>query len=117
MKKIKLLCYILGISFASQASAISCRPDVASVCGASGCERAPSSIQSIVIDEANSVVTRCDKTGCDQIPVNAEASGAMLKFGAIGNGYLIVVNILDLSFSEVATQLSAVYVKSGKCRR
>ena len=70
-----------------------------------------------MIDEANRVVTRCDKTGCDQIAVNAEASGAMLKFGAVGNGYLIVVNILDLSFSEVATQLSAVYVKSGKCRR
>ena len=113
----RILSLIVALFFSSQASAITCRPDVASACGASGCERTRSSIQSIVIDEANRVVTRCDKTGCDQISVTIEASGAMLKFGAVANGYLIVVNVLDLSFSEVATQLSAMYVKSGKCSR
>lgn len=111
----KYVVLLLAIFFSSQAFAITCRPDVASVCRGSGCERTPDSIQSIVIDEANRVVTRCDKTGCDQIHVEAETSGAMLKFGAVGRGYLIVVNSLDLSFSEVATRLSDVFVKSGKC--
>lgn len=113
----RILSLIVALFFSSQAFAIACHPDVASVCGAIGCERTPSSIQSIVIDEANRVVTRCDKTGCDHISVTAELSGAMLKFGAVANGYLIVVNALDLSFSEVATQPSAVYVKTAKCKR
>jgi hypothetical protein len=102
--------------FATSAFALECRPTTYSACDASGCVRAPQSINRIVIDQRSKLVTRCDKNGCDQVPVEISTSGAMIKIGSIERGYLLIVNKLDGSFSEVASQLTALVVKSGTCK-
>ena len=100
----------------TSAFALECRPTTYSACDSSGCSKAQPSINSIVVDRKSNLVTRCDKSGCDQKPVEITTSGAMVKIGSIERGYLLVVNTLDGSFSEAATQLTAVVVKSGFCK-
>jgi hypothetical protein len=48
--------------------------------------------------------------------VEAELSGAMLKAASAVNGYLMVVNVLDLTFTEVATSTTSAFIKMGACK-
>ena len=37
----------------------------------------------------------------------------MLKAASAKNGYLLVINTLDGSFTEIATSVTTVFIKSG----
>jgi len=41
--------------------------------------------------------------------------GVMLKAASANNGYLLVINTMDLTFTEVATSITTAFVKSGMC--
>jgi hypothetical protein len=48
--------------------------------------------------------------------VETELSGAMLKAANAVNGYLLVVNTLDLTFTEVATSVTSAFIEMGSCK-
>lgn len=62
-------------------------------------------------------VSRCDKRGCTNLKVDVQPSGVMVKAASAYNGYLLVVNTMDLSFTEVATSLTTPFIKMGTCER
>jgi hypothetical protein len=47
--------------------------------------------------------------------VEVARSGVMLKAASATNSYLLVINTVDLKFTEIATLLTTAYVKSGSC--
>lgn len=104
----------LAALLASPVHALECWPTVASVCDGSGCGQAQNTIK-ISIDQRTNVISRCDKNGCDKFPVTATRTGAMQKYGSVERGYLLVIQSLTNEFSEVATQVTAVAVKTGLC--
>ena len=96
------------------AYAAECIPEVASVCVLSGCERAQSTI-TIYTDVSNKIVNRCDSNGCDAITVDIRQSGAMQKMTNPNSDYLLVINTISLTFTEIATASTTAFVKSGIC--
>jgi len=62
-------------------------------------------------------VSRCSKTGCTNVQVDVQPSGVMIKAASAANGYLLVVNTLNLSFTEVATSVTTPFIKMGTCKR
>ena len=58
-------------------------------------------------------VSRCDESGCTTLVVEVVESGVMLKAASAKNGYLLVINTLDGSFTEIATSVTTVFIKSG----
>jgi hypothetical protein len=62
-------------------------------------------------------VSRCDESGCTTLVVEVVESGVMLKAASAKSGYLLVINTLDGSFTEIATSLTTAFIKSGVCVR
>jgi len=62
-------------------------------------------------------VSRCDKRGCTNLKVDVQPSGVMVKAASAYSGYLLVVNTMDFSFTEVTTSLTTPFIKMGMCEK
>lgn len=102
------------ISCACFAQSYQCTVDVSSICSQAGCNASSNSIRIVIND--NNTVSRCDSKGCDEIVVESVISGAMRKYGNIYNGYLLVLNTMAYTFTEVATLADTAFIKSGTCK-
>jgi len=114
MSRLALLLTALALS--STASAWDCEVQSAVVCADGKCGTASSNIR-ITLDTGKSTVFRCDSKGCDGIEVEMFTSGMMLNAVSGKSGYLIKINTTDGTFIEVATQVTAAYIKSGICKK
>jgi hypothetical protein len=97
------------------AQAYECKPTSASACSGGECATNVGSEMTIYFSEDEKTVSRCDKKGCSPVSVQVANSGVMLKAASAYNGYLLVIDKRDLSFTEVATSMTLVFVKSGSC--
>ena len=96
------------------AQSYQCTVDVSSICSQAGCNMSSNTIRIDIND--NNTVNRCDSKGCDEIIVESVISGAMRKYGSIYNGYLLVLNTMANTFTEVATLADTAFIKSGTCK-
>jgi hypothetical protein len=97
------------------AQAYECNQTSASACSGGECVKNVGSEMTIYFSEEDKTVSRCDKKGCSPVSVQVANSGVMLKAASAYNGYLLVIDKRDLSFTEVATSMTLVFVKSGSC--
>ena len=109
-----LLLFLIPLSTASFAE--ECIPKNAQTCDELGCTQSDSAIK-IYTNDSNKSVNRCDSRGCSEVVVEIRESGVMKKYGNVLSGYLLLVNSLDNSFTEIATSLNTVFIKSGVCVR
>jgi hypothetical protein len=111
--------YLFIISFSAllainTAFAYECKPTYWNACSDGDCESGVGDM-TIYSSESEQVVSRCDKKGCTTLKVEVARSGVMLKAASATNSYLLVINTVDLKFTEIATLLTTAYVKSGSC--
>ena len=97
-----------------QAYGYECKPRYWNACANGVCQSGNGDM-TIYFSEADRSVSRCDKKGCTPIKVQVAGSGVMLKAASAENGYLLVINTMDRTFTEVATSVTAAFVKSGSC--
>jgi hypothetical protein len=100
---------------ATTAQAYECKPTTANLCSGGECTSDVSNPMTIYFSEEEKAVSRCDKKGCTPVSVQVASSGVMLKAASAMNGYLLVIDKRDLSFTEVATSMTLAFVKSGTC--
>ena len=100
---------------ATFAQAYECKPSAANLCSGGECTSNVSNAMTIYFSEEEKAVSRCDKKGCTPVSVQVANSGVMLKAASATNGYLLVIDKRDLSFTEVATSTTLAFVKSGTC--
>lgn len=100
---------------ATATQAYECKPTSASACSGGECVTNVGSEMTIYFSEDEKAVSRCDKKGCTPVSVQVANSGVMLKAASAYNGYLLVIDKRDLSFTEVATSMTLAFVKSGTC--
>ncbi len=100
---------------ATVAQAYECKPTAESACSGGECVSKVGSEMTIYFSEDEKAVSRCDKKGCTPVSVQVANSGVMLKAASAYNGYLLVIDKRDLSFTEVATSMTLAFVKSGTC--
>ena len=103
------------LAFSSPALALQCTPSSSWACADGSCKVSPSAI-TIYFSPSENAVSRCDRQGCSTLQVETELSGAMLKAANAVNGYLLVVNTLDLTFTEVATSVTSAFIEMGSCK-
>ena len=105
----------LGLLFSVPlAHGYECKPKYWNACSDGNCESGIGDM-TIYFSESEKTVSRCDKKGCTPLKVEVARSGVMLKAASANNGYLLVINTMDLTFTEVATSLTIAFVKSGTC--
>lgn len=109
-----ILASLLVVS-ATYAQAYECKPTTANLCSGGECTSNVSNAMTIYFSEEEKSVSRCDKRGCTPVGVQVANSGVMLKAASATNGYLLVIDKRDLSFTEVATSTTLAFVKSGIC--
>jgi hypothetical protein len=110
-----ILIVLAALAFSSPALALQCTPSSSWACVDGSCKAGSSAI-TIYFSPSEKTVSRCDSQGCSTLQVEAELSGAMLKAASAVNGYLLVVNVLDLTFTEVATSVTSAFIKMGACK-
>jgi hypothetical protein len=113
--KASIAAFVLLNFFAAAAQSQDCVVASALVCDAGQCKTVTNSIL-IRVDADGKTVSRCDTKGCDEIPVELAQSGIMTNMSNGNRGYLLRVSTVDQSFVEVATMLTAVYLKYGTCK-
>lgn len=105
----------LGLLFAVPlAYSYECIPKYWTACSDGNCEAGIGDL-TIYFSDSERAVSRCDKRGCTPINVEVARSGVMLKAASATNGYLLVINTMNLTFTEVATSVTTAFVKSGSC--
>lgn len=104
----------LTIFSVNHALAYECKPKYWNACSDGNCESGIGDM-TIYFSESEKAVSRCDKEGCTPLKVEVARSGVMLKAASANNGYLLVINTMDLTFTEVATSITTAFVKSGSC--
>jgi hypothetical protein len=102
---------------ATFAQAYECKSIAANLCSGGECASNVSNAMTIYFSEEEKAVSRCDRKGCTPVSVQVANSGVMLKAASATNGYLLVIDKRDLSFTEVATSTTLAFVKSGTCVR
>jgi len=93
-----------------------CKPKYWNSCVDGNCESGIGDM-TIYFSESEKAISRCDKKGCTPLKVDVARSGVMLKAASANNGYLLVINTMDLTFTEVATSITTAFVKSGMCEQ
>jgi len=93
-----------------------CKPKYWNACSDGNCESGIGDM-TIYFSESEKAVSRCDKFGCTPLKVEVARSGVMLKAASANNGYLLVINTMDLTFTEVATSITTAFVKAGMCEQ
>ena len=111
--------YISIISFSAllainAAFAYECKPKHWNACSDGNCESGVGDM-TIYFSESEKEVSRCDKKGCTTLKVEVARSGVMLKAASASHSYLLVINTIDLTFTEIATLTTTAFVKSGSC--
>ena len=91
-----------------------CKPKYWNACVDGNCDSGKGEM-TIYFSEEEKTVSRCDKKGCTPLNVEVARSGVMLKAASAANGYLLAINTIDFTFTEVATSLTIAFVKSGSC--
>jgi len=105
----------LGLVFAVPlVHAYECKPKYSNACSDGNCESGIGDM-TIYFSESEKAISRCDKKGCTPLKVDVARTGVMLKAASANNGYLLVINTMDLTFTEVATSITTAFVKSGMC--
>ena len=96
-----------------------CSPKSWAVCAEGDCQSGRGKMTIVLMAGESSVptVSRCDESGCTTLVVEVVESGVMLKAASAKNGYLLVINTLDGSFTEIATSVTTAFIKSGVCVR
>ncbi len=102
---------------ATVGQAYECKPTSESACSDGDCVSNVGSEMTIYFSEDEKAVSRCDRKGCTPVSVRVANSGVMLKAASAYNGYLLVIDKRDLSFTEIATSMTLAFVKSGSCVR
>ncbi len=96
-----------------------CTPKSWAVCADGDCQSDRGKMAIVLVAGEGSVptVSRCDESGCTTLVVEVVESGVMLKAASAKSGYLLVINTLDGSFTEIATSVTTAFIKSGVCVR
>lgn len=110
------LAFALSIFSVDYAFAYACKPKYWNACVDGNCDSGIGDM-TIYFSEIEKAVSRCDKKGCTPLKVEVARSGVMLKAASANIGYLLVINTMDLKFTEVATSITTAFVKSGMCEQ
>ena len=96
-----------------------CSPKSWVVCADGDCQSGRGKMTIVLVAGEGSVptVSRCDESGCTTLVVEVVESGVMLKAASAKSGYLLVINTLDGSFTEIATSVTTAFIKTGICVR
>lgn len=114
-----IFAFCSSVALAQSPRVYNCSPKSWTVCAGGNCQAGRGKMTIVLKAEENSIptVSRCDESGCTTLVVEVVESGVMLKAASAKNGYLLVVNTLDGSFTEIATSLTTAFIKSGVCIR
>ena len=116
---LSLAAYCSSTALAESPRLYNCSPKSWTVCADGDCQSGRGKMTIVLMAGENSVptVSRCDESGCTTLVVEVVESGVMLKAASAKSGYLLVINTLDGSFTEIATSLTTAFIKSGVCVR
>jgi hypothetical protein len=123
-KCISVVGLMIAASAAANAQAMRCDISQKFVCENTGCRTIPASTWAM-IDVPKKSYARCDSRGCDTYEAYMYQSGAFLNIEVPGRATIAKVstenvplaNLRSLSFHEVVTQLHAVLISFGSCKR
>lgn len=109
---------VLAVCLAAPALSAPLRCEFTSkwACGPSGCS--PSAITTwSVVDLDRSRYFRCDRNGCDELPMVQSTSGVFLNIDMPGRAAMAKMSRDGSVFVEIVTASDLVLVAHGSCRQ
>ena len=93
---------------------LECRPTVADVCGANGCQRNEPAGGWTRWTPATRTYERCDRNGCDRYEARVDYAGSFATITLPGRATFARLTGRN-AFMEVVTQMDGVLIYRGQC--